>query len=56
MKSIIRSKTFWFNVAVIIVSLAGAFGIEADQQMAGVFVGVIGIVLRTFTTTAVHLK
>lgn len=59
-----RSKTFWFNVALIVVAV-GTFLIN-DETAAellgpkvlswfGVFVGVIGVILRAVTNMGIQL-
>ncbi len=60
MKSVFRSKTFWFNVVFVLVTVANALGfaefVPADdaQQIAVVVVAVVNLVLRLwFTDTAI---
>ena len=55
------SKTFWFNVLALVVTVAGAFGfgdhVPADEvgQIALVLVTVVNLVLRFVTKEPVVL-
>lgn len=54
-KPIYYSKTFWFNIISVIVTVAAAFGFnqfQPDAQMgeyATVIVAIINIILRFYT-------
>jgi len=56
-----RSKTFWFFLLYLVVSVAGVFGFAgfqptADQQeILGIIVAIVGIVLRFLTKEPVKL-
>ena len=60
-KSILKSKTFWFNVIALVVLVAGAFGfknVEVDPNLesyALVIVAVVNIVLRLVTKQPVKV-
>ena len=60
-KSILKSKVFWFNVLALVVLVSNAFGFaefQADQNLdsyALVIITVVNIVLRVFTKTAVRV-
>jgi len=55
-KSLISSKTFWFNILFVLVSLAGLFGyseFKPDERLVSfvaTFGAVINIVLRVKTS------
>ena len=60
-KSILKSKVFWFNVLALVVMVAQPFGFGDFQQdpnldsYALVIITVVNIVLRAFTKTAVRV-
>jgi hypothetical protein len=63
MKSIFASKTFWFNLLTLVVTVAAVFGYTPDEtvaQSASAFLIAlnpgINLVLRYFTNTSVYLK
>jgi len=59
-KSLLSSKTFWFNILFVIVAIAGLFGFNDFQPDAKVVEGVgalvlIGnIILRLFTSKPIN--
>jgi len=61
-KPIYRSKTFWFNVLALIVTVAGAFGfsdfkLSPDyQQLAVGLVAIINLALRFATDKGITLS
>jgi hypothetical protein len=61
MKKFYQSKTFWFFVLSLVVSVAGLFGFADYQpspqqaEIAGIIVSVVGILLRFFTEKPVEL-
>ena len=56
MKSVLASKTVWFNLLAVIVIVAGAFGFNEFQpsaevgQIAVAIVAIINMVLRVWFT------
>lgn len=61
-KSIFKSKTFWFSILFGLVSLAGLFGFAEFKpesnvlELINVIVAVVMIVLRFVTKQAVGLR
>ena len=62
-KDILSSKTFWFNLVVLVIAIAGVFGFKEyvpsleDQEaidsivlLVAAIVPVVNLVLRTFFT------
>jgi len=55
-----RSKTFWFNLISLVVSVAGAFGFAEFEpspevgQVALVIVTLVNLVLRFVTKESLH--
>lgn len=60
-KSVFKSKTFWFFLLYGLVRVAGLFGFvdfqpTADQeQLLGIVVAAVGLILRYLTSQAVKL-
>jgi len=60
-KPIYRSKTFWFNVLALIVTVAGAFGFSDFQltpdyqQLAVGIIAIINLGLRFVTKQGITL-
>lgn len=60
-KSILKSKTFWFNLIALVVIVANGFGFsefQADPNLdsyALVIITVVNIVLRVMTRTVVKV-
>ena len=52
-KSILRSKTFWFNVLTIVAQYSGQLPIPAAYLP--ILVAVVNIALRYVTTNPVHV-
>lgn len=56
MKPIYQSKTFWFNLLTILVSVAAVFGFQAYQpdaqmtEITTIIVGIVNIILRLYTS------
>ena len=56
-----RSKTFWFFLLYLVVSVAGVFGFAGfqptvdQQEILGIIVAIVGIVLRFLTKEPVKL-
>lgn len=60
-KSILKSRTFWANVLLIIVALFKHFGVDGegatvDEGTIAAILGVVNIGLRIVTTQGVHLS
>ncbi len=59
MKPFYESKTFWFNVLFLLVSVAAYFGFgdfkpsNDTVELAGVIVGVVNVILRFYTNKPV---
>ncbi|MEW5970229.1 MAG: hypothetical protein AB1706_10205 [Pseudomonadota bacterium] len=55
-KSILKSKTFWFNALGAIASVAmPALGVSIDPAMLGIIMGSGNIGLRSITTQPVKI-
>ncbi len=58
-KPFYQSKTFWFNILFVIVSLAGYFGFTGYQpsvdvsELVAVLIAVINLVLRFITKSPI---
>ena len=58
-KPFYASKTLWVNLVAVIAALSGAFGLdlgldpETQVTIVGAIMGVVNIVLRFTTTTAI---
>ncbi len=59
-KPFYTSKTFWFNLLVIVIAAAGVFGFGSYQpdvltlEIAGVLIAALNILLRLVTSQAVR--
>lgn len=61
-KSFFKSKTFWFNVVTIIVTIASVFGYAPNEQLAEETANImllinplVNVVLRFYTKKEVTL-
>lgn len=60
-KSLFASKTFWFNLLALAVTIAGALGYDefqvdpGTQQLALAIVAAVNILLRLVTDKPVHI-
>ena len=54
-KSILTSKTFWFNIIVVAIGILNMIGGYLQNGTVITVVGVIGIVLRTLTDKPVSV-
>jgi hypothetical protein len=55
-KSILSSKTVWFNLVLIIGGICQAIASQSATGVTVSVIGAIGIALRYVTTTAVTMK
>jgi len=62
-KSIVKSKTFWINLATavagVLATLGGSDLVQENPQMAGVFttvIGVVNVLLRLVTSEKVTIS
>jgi hypothetical protein len=54
-KSILTSKTFWFNVCIIAVGIINMVEGYLQNGTAITLVGVVGVILRSITTQPVSI-
>lgn len=58
-KSILKSKTFYFNVLAVIILVANSFGFSdfsLDPEVAAGIIAVVNLLLRLVTKTAVYVR